>query len=73
MKGKILIEALQVGAFQKLLLVLQVGCSDETRKSIEALKLMNPYKAKLEDRFIFQEIILSLLFLFFSFTRVMYV
>ena len=50
MKGKILIEALQVGAFQKLLLVLQVGCSDENKdKATELLKLMNPYRAELED------------------------
>ena len=49
-EGKALIEALQVGAFQKLLLVLQVGCSDETKdKATELLKLMNPYRAELED------------------------
>ncbi|CAK8534312.1 unnamed protein product [Lathyrus sativus] len=49
-EGKALIEALQVGAFQKLLLVLQVGCSDETKeKATELLKLMNPYRAELEE------------------------
>ncbi|XP_004513351.1 U-box domain-containing protein 21-like [Cicer arietinum] len=48
-EGKALIEALQVGAFQKLLLVLQVGCSDETKeKATELLKLMNPYTDYLE-------------------------
>ncbi|PNX78795.1 U-box domain-containing protein 21-like [Trifolium pratense] len=49
-EGKALIEALQVGAFQKLLLVLQVGCSDDTKdKATELLKLMNPYRAELEE------------------------
>ncbi|XP_054787930.1 U-box domain-containing protein 21-like [Prosopis cineraria] len=44
-----LIEALQVGAFQKLLVVLQVGCGDETKeKATELLKLFNPYRAGLE-------------------------
>lgn len=44
-----LIEALQVGAFQKLLLVLQVGCGDETKeKATELLKMLNPYRADLE-------------------------
>ncbi|XP_028805498.1 U-box domain-containing protein 21-like [Neltuma alba] len=38
------IEALQVGAFQKLLLVLQIGCGDETKvKATELLKLLNQY------------------------------
>lgn len=44
-----LIEALQVGAFQKLLVVLQVGCVDVTKeKATELLKLFNPYRAGLE-------------------------
>ncbi|XP_010069442.1 U-box domain-containing protein 21 [Eucalyptus grandis] len=44
-----LVEALQVGAFQKLLLLLQVGCADEAKeKATELLKLMNPYRAGLE-------------------------
>lgn len=44
-----LIEALQVGAFQKLLLLLQVGCSGETKeKATQLLKLMNGSKKKLE-------------------------
>ncbi|XP_061375376.1 U-box domain-containing protein 21-like [Gastrolobium bilobum] len=48
-EGKALVEALQVGAFQKLLLVLQVGCGDETKeKATELLKLLNPYRADLE-------------------------
>ncbi|KAK8569412.1 hypothetical protein V6N13_046469 [Hibiscus sabdariffa] len=46
---KVLIEALQVGAFQKLLLLIQVGCSDETKeKATELLKLLNPYRPGLE-------------------------
>lgn len=37
-----LVEALQVGAFQKLLLLLQVGCSAATKeKASELLKLLN--------------------------------
>ncbi|KAK7380102.1 hypothetical protein VNO78_32507 [Psophocarpus tetragonolobus] len=47
--GRTLVEALQVGAFQKLLLVLQVGCGDDTKeKATELLKLLNPYRAELE-------------------------
>ncbi|XP_040998040.1 U-box domain-containing protein 21-like isoform X2 [Juglans microcarpa x Juglans regia] len=41
----LLVEALQVGAFQKLLLVIQVGCGDETKeKATELMKLLNPYR-----------------------------
>ncbi|GLT55880.1 hypothetical protein SLA2020_289650 [Shorea laevis] len=48
-EGRVLIEALQVGAFQKLLLLLQVGCGDDTKeKATELLKLLNPYRAGLE-------------------------
>ncbi|CAL0331133.1 unnamed protein product [Lupinus luteus] len=48
-EGKVLVEALQVGAFQKLLLVLQVGCDDKTKvKATELLKMMNPYRAGVE-------------------------
>ncbi|KAA0056826.1 U-box domain-containing protein 21-like [Cucumis melo var. makuwa] len=40
--GGIEVEALQVGAFQKLLLLLQVGCSEWTKeKATELLKLLN--------------------------------
>ncbi|XP_050219208.1 U-box domain-containing protein 21-like [Mercurialis annua] len=43
------IEALQVGAFQKLVLLLQVGCGDETKeKATELLKMMNPYRNGVE-------------------------
>ncbi|OMO91125.1 hypothetical protein CCACVL1_07211 [Corchorus capsularis] len=46
---RVLIEALQVGAFQKLLLLIQLGCGDETKeKATELLKLLNPYRAGLE-------------------------
>ncbi|KAF5734048.1 hypothetical protein HS088_TW16G00490 [Tripterygium wilfordii] len=45
----ILVEALQVGAFQKVLLLLQLGCGDETKeKATEVLKSMNPYRTTLE-------------------------
>ncbi|KAA8529839.1 hypothetical protein F0562_034392 [Nyssa sinensis] len=38
----VLVEALQVGAFQKLLLLLQVGCGERTKeKATELLKLLN--------------------------------
>ncbi|KAK9278482.1 hypothetical protein L1049_028048 [Liquidambar formosana] len=48
-EGSVVVEALQVGAFQKLLLLLQVGCGDETKeKTTELLKLLNPYRAGLE-------------------------
>ncbi|KAK9277102.1 hypothetical protein L1049_006641 [Liquidambar formosana] len=47
--GGVLVEALQVGAFQKLLLLLQVGCDERTReKATELLKLLNPHRARLE-------------------------
>ncbi|XP_061352742.1 U-box domain-containing protein 21-like [Gastrolobium bilobum] len=45
----VLVEALQVGAFHKLLLILQVGCGDKTKeKATELLKLLNPYRAGVE-------------------------
>ncbi|KAG0465691.1 hypothetical protein HPP92_019855 [Vanilla planifolia] len=40
------VEALRVGAFQKLLMLLQVGCSENTKeKASELLKLLNGYRA----------------------------
>ncbi|KAL3527431.1 hypothetical protein ACH5RR_012087 [Cinchona calisaya] len=43
------IEALEVGAFQKLLVVLQVGCGGKTKEKItELLKLMNLYRNRLD-------------------------
>ncbi|OIW21493.1 hypothetical protein TanjilG_05142 [Lupinus angustifolius] len=47
---RVLVEALEAGAFQKILLVLQVGCGDEIKeKATELLKLMNPYRAELVE------------------------
>ncbi|CAN4126318.1 unnamed protein product [Withania somnifera] len=43
------IEALELGAFQKLLVVLQVGCGEKTKeKASELLKWMNLYKDRLD-------------------------
>jgi len=40
-----LVDALRVGAFQKLLLLLQVGCRDATKeKATELLKMLNKHK-----------------------------
>ncbi|TMW98688.1 hypothetical protein EJD97_003627 [Solanum chilense] len=45
----ILVEALQVGAFQKLLVILQVGCSVTTKeKASELLKLLNVHRNRAE-------------------------
>ncbi|KAG5608434.1 hypothetical protein H5410_019715 [Solanum commersonii] len=42
-------EALQVGAFQKLLLLIQVGCSENTKeKASELLKLLNLHRGEVE-------------------------
>lgn len=49
--GGVIVEALQVGAFQKLLLVLQVGWNTNDRikeKVTKLLKLMNLYRDKVE-------------------------
>ncbi|KAM7252279.1 hypothetical protein ACFE04_024162 [Oxalis oulophora] len=47
--GKSIVEALEVGCFQKLLLVLQVGFGDETKeKATELMKILNPYRIGLE-------------------------
>ncbi|XP_065857056.1 U-box domain-containing protein 21-like [Euphorbia lathyris] len=43
------VEAVEVGAFQKLLLQLQVGCGGTSKeKATELLKLFNPYRERLE-------------------------
>ncbi|KAL3525041.1 hypothetical protein ACH5RR_013413 [Cinchona calisaya] len=43
------IEALGAGVFQKLLVVLQVGCGEKTKEKItELLKLMNHYRDRLD-------------------------
>ncbi|KAK7843872.1 u-box domain-containing protein 21 [Quercus suber] len=47
--GGVLIEALQVGAFQKLLLLIQVGCAEKTKeKATELLKWLNLHRDRLE-------------------------
>lgn len=46
-EGCPIFEALQVGAFHKLLLVLQVGCNGSTKEKVtEILKLLNVYRNK---------------------------
>ncbi|XP_049348598.1 U-box domain-containing protein 21-like [Solanum verrucosum] len=45
----VFVEALQVGAFQKLLLMLQIGCSEITKeKASELLKLLNVHRDRAE-------------------------
>ncbi|OIT19084.1 PREDICTED: U-box domain-containing protein 21-like [Nicotiana attenuata] len=47
--GDVLVEALKLGAFQKLLLLLQVGCSETTKeKASELLKLLNVHRDRAE-------------------------
>ena len=44
----VLVEALQAGAFQKLLVLLQLGCDETVKeKATELLKLLNRYRKKL--------------------------
>ncbi|KAL5553304.1 hypothetical protein UlMin_040705 [Ulmus minor] len=46
---RVIVEALQVGAFQKLLLILQVGCGDRIKeKTCELLKILNLHRERLE-------------------------
>ncbi|XP_020573292.1 U-box domain-containing protein 21-like [Phalaenopsis equestris] len=48
-EGRCLIESLQVGLFQKLLMLLQVGCGESTKeKATEMLKMMSRCSEKLE-------------------------
>ncbi|XP_061994881.1 U-box domain-containing protein 21-like [Rosa rugosa] len=48
-EGGLVLEVLQVGVFQKLLLLLQVGCGERTKeKATELLKLLNLHRARLE-------------------------
>ncbi|KAF4397223.1 hypothetical protein G4B88_009069 [Cannabis sativa] len=45
----VIIETLQVGAFQKLLLLLQVGCGEKLKeKTSDLLKLLNLHRGRLE-------------------------
>ncbi|KAE8690930.1 hypothetical protein F3Y22_tig00110893pilonHSYRG00754 [Hibiscus syriacus] len=47
--GGVIVEALQVGAFQKLLLLLQLGCVDKTKQRVsELLKMLNLHRNKVE-------------------------
>lgn len=47
--GGVLVEALRVGAFQKLLLLLQLGCVENTKEKVsEMLKLLNLHRNKME-------------------------
>lgn len=47
--GSDLIEALQVGGFQKVLVALQMGCGENTKvKATELLKLMNQNRKKVD-------------------------
>lgn len=46
---KCLIEGLEFGAFQKLLVLLQIGCSEGTKEKVtELLKLLNGHRAQIE-------------------------
>ncbi|KAJ6707370.1 WDSAM1 PROTEIN [Salix viminalis] len=46
--GGVVVEALQVGAIQKLLVLLQVGCGHSTKEKLkELLKLLNQFRVKL--------------------------
>ncbi|XVF71034.1 hypothetical protein PTKIN_Ptkin12aG0002300 [Pterospermum kingtungense] len=45
----VVIEAIQVGAFQKLLVILQVGCGERTKEMVtELLKLLCVYKNRVD-------------------------
>ncbi|KAB5516740.1 hypothetical protein DKX38_027417 [Salix brachista] len=47
--GGVVVEALQVGAFQKLLVLLQVGCGGSTKEKLkELLKLLNLCRVRLD-------------------------
>ncbi|KAG8383671.1 hypothetical protein BUALT_Bualt04G0038100 [Buddleja alternifolia] len=47
--GNAMVEAVQLGAFQKLLVVLQIGSVERTKEKVtELLKLMNLYRDKLD-------------------------
>ncbi|KAJ4840882.1 hypothetical protein Tsubulata_010377 [Turnera subulata] len=47
-EGSVAVEALQVGGFQKLLVLLQVGCGESTKEKVkELLKLFNVHRVRL--------------------------
>ncbi|XP_028791980.1 U-box domain-containing protein 21-like [Neltuma alba] len=46
---EVLVETVQLGAFQKLLLLLQVGCEESMKEKVtELLKLLNAYRSRAE-------------------------
>ncbi|KAK4278051.1 hypothetical protein QN277_015950 [Acacia crassicarpa] len=46
---EVLVETAQLGAFQKLLVVLQVGCEESLKEKVtELLKLLNAYRSRAE-------------------------
>ncbi|KAH7533985.1 U-box domain-containing protein 21 [Ziziphus jujuba] len=48
-EGSVLVEALQLGAFQKLLVLLQVGCDERIKEKVtELLKLFNLHRGRLD-------------------------
>ncbi|KAG2715231.1 hypothetical protein I3760_03G067400 [Carya illinoinensis] len=48
-EGGVIVEALQAGAFQKLLVLLQVGCGESIKeKASELLKLLNVHRIRLD-------------------------
>ncbi|KAL5995540.1 hypothetical protein ACLOJK_025603 [Asimina triloba] len=48
-EGRVVVESLLVGAFQKVLLLLQVGCAEVTKeKATELLKLLNARRGTVE-------------------------
>jgi len=48
-EGGVLVDAIQAGAFQKLLVLLQVGCGEGIKEKVtELLKLLNLHRDKLE-------------------------
>ncbi|XP_073282455.1 U-box domain-containing protein 20-like [Primulina huaijiensis] len=58
-EGIVALEALRVGAFQKLLLLLQVGCKETTKEKVtELLKILNLYRNSVEciDSFDFKNL-----------------
>jgi hypothetical protein len=47
--GGVLVEAIQRNAFEKLLVLLQVGCDERTReKATQLLKLLNVYRGRVD-------------------------
>lgn len=48
-EGSVAVEALRVGGFQKLLVLLQVGCKESTKEKVkELLKVLNIHRVRLD-------------------------